>query len=92
MKCLNTRFLLTTMVYAGYRVKLLFNYKNNILRFLKKYLLRKKGTFIRSLCCPSACLSVCLSVCLLRAFISGTLGDIELKLKPYNQIYDLMIS
>ena len=34
----------------------------------------------------------CPSICLSKAFISETLGDIELKFKPYTQIYGPMFS
>ena len=47
--------------------------------FINPYFLKKKRTLMRSLWCPSVYLSACLS----RAFISGTLGDIKLKFKPY---------
>ena len=43
--------------------------------FRVSYLLRKKETLIRSLCCPPACLS--------RDFMSEMLGDVESKLKTW---------
>lgn len=53
-------------------------FRDENLVFMVPYLKRKKGTLMESLCF--------LSVGLSRPFISGTRGDIDLKLKPFSPV------